>query len=418
MKKTGERKKKLTVELIEKLKPLPEGNYTVWDSDLRGFGVRVNRDATKTFILYYRVRGNRQQRRASLGRYGDVKLEAARLKAQGWLGEVAGGGDPAGRIYEERNIETFDQLADRYLRDYAEVHKKAGSVREDRRNLEVLIRPALGRKQVNAINQADIARFHTSLRATPIQANRCLALLSKMFAVAADWGVMPRGLNPAQGVKKFKEKKRERYLTPDELARLGAALEAAEETEGAVVVDALRLLLLTGARHSEIQRCRWEWIDEAEARIDLPDSKTGAKKILLPPAALEILKRMREAAAGSAWLIPGRIKDVPHNLQKPWERIRVAAGLEDVRIHDLRHTAASVGVSLGLGLPVIGGLLGHTKASTTQRYAHLANDPARAAAAAIGDTLSAALSARVQVIDITRPEKETEKQESQAEGGR
>ena len=224
------------------------------------------------------------------------------------------------------------------------------------------------------------------MRETYCSANRTVALLSKMFNLAEKWGLRPDGSNPCRHVEKYPERKRRRFLSDEELARLGATLEAAEReaVELPSIVAALRLLVLTGARMGEVLSLRWEHVDRVRGVLRLTDSKTGAKEIPLGNAALDVLDGIKRTT--SPWVIAGRDPKKPLvNLNKAWRRIRERAGLEDVRVHDLRRTAASAGASAGLSLETVGQLLGHTQAATTKRYAFLFDDEKRAAA----ETMSA-----------------------------
>lgn len=226
------------------------------------------------------------------------------------------------------------------------------------------------------------------MRATPYAANRMLALLSKIMNLAEKWGARPDGSNPCRHVERFKEKRRQRFLAPAELVELGKVLAATERenVEHPSVVPALRLLLFTGARRGEVLGLKWEHVDWANQCLNLPDSKTGAKTIHLNPPALEVLKALEQGrAAESPWVIRGRVKGRPLVvLPHAWERIRTRAGLAGVRVHDLRHSFASVAAANNASLPIIGALLGHTQPATTARYAHLAADPLREAAERVG----------------------------------
>jgi integrase len=243
------------------------------------------------------------------------------------------------------------------------------------------------------VTRADIARLHHSLSATPYQANRLLAVLRKLFNWAEARGYRQDASNPCRHVERNPEKARERFLSAAELARLGAALDEAGRA-GEVspwMVAAMRLLVLTGARLSEILTLRWDHVALDRAELRLPDSKTGAKTIHLPPPAVELLAALPRLA-GNPFVICGR-REGRHlvNLEKPWRAVRARAGLDDVRLHDLRHSFASVAAAGGMSLPVIGALLGHSQPATTARYAHLAADPLKAAAAAIGERLAGAM---------------------------
>jgi integrase len=265
----------------------------------------------------------------------------------------------------------------------------------------------LGGRKVHSVNRQDIAKIHHSLRETPFQANRVLALLSKMFNLSERWGLRPDNTNPCRHVERFKEKKRERYLSTEELARLGAALREAEEegSELPSVITAIRLLIFTGARLSEILELEWENVDLEIGAFRVPDSKTGFKLIILGTPAMEVLK-VTPQIMDNPYVCPGQ-KAGSHlaSLYRTWQRIKQKANLKNVRPHDLRHSFASVGAGAGLGLPVIGALLGHKEAATTQRYAHLAADPLRRAADLISVEIDRAMKQeprRGQVIELKK----------------
>ena len=210
-----------------------------------------------------------------------------------------------------------------------------------------------------------------------------------MFNLAEMWGLRPDGSNPCLHVKRFKEEKRERYLSAEEFQRLGKVLdeilEDGSETRSAVA--AIRLLMLTGCRLSEIQKLRWEYADLDAGELRLPDTKTGGRAVPLAPSAVRLLESLPRGE-DNPWVIAGKKRDsYLTDLQHPWRRIRERAELPDVRIHDLRHSFASRALALGEGLPMIGKLLGHTQVQTTARYAHLARDTVKASAARIGDSV-------------------------------
>ncbi len=245
------------------------------------------------------------------------------------------------------------------------------------------------------MHRLDVVRFHNSLGKTPYQANRVLAVLSKMFNLAERWGLRPDGSNPVRHVDRFRERKRERFLSETELARLGKTLAEAEAagTERPPTIAAIRLLVFTGCRLSEILSLRWEHVDFERRCLRLADSKTGPRVVPLNAPALKVLAELEQG--DTPWVIRGRKQAAPLvNLGKPWRRIREGAELGDVRIHDLRHSFASVAAGSGHSLVVIGALLGHRQATTTHRYAHLSDDPVRTASEVVGARIEAAMAAR------------------------
>jgi integrase len=247
--------------------------------------------------------------------------------------------------------------------------------------------------KVADITRSHIANLHYEMRETPGAANRVLALLSKMFNLAEQWGYRPDTTNPVRHVERYKEKKLERFLSSEEFARLGDVLAECERTQSEYpsVIAAIRLIIFTGARVSEILELRWKDVDFEHMCLRLPDSKSGAKVIYISSPALSVLDGM-ERYESNPFVIVGR-EPMSHlvNLRKPWSRIRKQADLDDLRLHDLRHSFASIGAGLGISLPIIGKMLGHTQAATTQRYAHLAADPVREATDKIGEVIAKAL---------------------------
>ena len=246
--------------------------------------------------------------------------------------------------------------------------------------MTLFIDPAIGEMRISEVERKDIAKLHFDMRDKPYQANRTLGVLSKMFSLAEVWGLRPDGSNPCRHVKRYKENKRERFLSPEETERLCEVLAEAED-EMPSAVAAFRLLLLTGCRLSEVQFLRWEYVKDD--CIELPDAKTGSWVVPLGPEACAVLAALPREE-DNPWVITGGLPG-SHitDLQKPWRRIRARAGLEDVRIHDLRHRYASRALALGESLTMIGKLLGHTQVQTTARYAHLARDSIQTAAARV-----------------------------------
>ena len=358
-----------------------------WDDDLPGFGVRIRSSGRKYYIVQFRADG--RLRRITLGRHGAVPTETARRRAMAAISEAKGGGDPATARDARRGAPTMKQLGKRFLEEYVPDHCKPSTAYEYGRSVNFFISPRIGSRKVRDIKRSDIAELHHALRETPYQANRTLGVLSKMFSLAEMWGWRPDGSNPCLHVKRYKEEKRERFLNAEEFARLGHVLDDTlrdgSETHSSVM--AIRLLMLTGCRLSEIQKLRWEHVDLEAGELRLPDSKTGGRAVPLAPSAVQLLESLPRDE-DNPWVIAGR-KPGSHltDLQHPWRRIRAQAELDDVRIHDLRHSFASRALALGEGLPMIGKLLGHTQVQTTARYAHLARDTVKASAARIGDSI-------------------------------
>jgi len=385
---------KLTKRIIDATKPAFDHDVFRWDAELRGFGLRVKPTGVKSYILQYRTMIG-ISRRVTIGQHGRLTADEARRLAKIQLGRVARGDDPAAEKVSARGGISFSAFAERYFSDHAATKKKPSSVRMDRINLRKHILPILGRKRLDTLGRADVIRLHQSMRATPGAANRCLALLSKMMNLAERWGERPDASNPCRHVEKYRENKRNRFLLAAELARLGAACQRCEKdgTIGPSFLALVRLLIFTGARLSEIQKARWEWVDFEAGVLRLPDSKSGAKTIMLPAPALDMLTRLVRVD-GNPYIITGKGNRYLVDVWKPWAILREVAELKDARLHDLRHSFASIGAAGGMSLNIIGGLLGHRQTQTTLRYAHLATDPLRAAANQIANNIAATMNPR------------------------
>jgi integrase len=309
------------------------------------------------------------------------------------LGEVAVGRDPAIDRDKAKADKTLNAVLDRFMAEHVAPKRKASTAREYQRIAKLYIVPSLGRRLLSEITRQEIAKLHHALLQKPYQGNRVLALLSKFFNWAEKHGFRPDGSNPCRHVEKYPETRRERFLSEVELARLGDALRAAEREKTAQpwAIAAIRLLTFTGARLSEILTLKWEYVNLEHSMLLLPDSKTGRKAVHLNAPALAVLQNTPRLE-GNCYVICGE-KAGHHlvNLEKPWRRIRQTAGLDDVRLHDLRHSFASVGAASGHSLVIIGKMLGHSQPGTTARYAHLADDPVKAANDAVGARIAAAM---------------------------
>lgn len=387
---------KITKRELDALQSDGEKPVFLWDGALSGFGVRALASGKKSFIVKYRTNGGGRsapQRWLTLGTYGQLTLDQARLLAQRALAAVAEGADPQGIKFNQRVAPDLSDVWTRFETDILPSRKpKTG--KEYRSQWNNLIESKFGKRKVESITPDEIDRFHKSLRATPYQANRVLALLKRLMGLAEGWGMRTPGTNPCSRIEQFKERARERYLNAKELKSIGKAIDAlvAEKSISASSGHAIELLALTGARLSEILNSRWEWIDFKSGIISLPDSKTGEKPIYLSKAAVEVLKRQKPIAGKSRFVFPSPKMDKPMvNLRKAWVQVCERAKLEGVRLHDLRHTVASIAVGQGASLPLIGRLLGHTQAQTTMRYAHVDIDPALKAANEVGTTIQQAM---------------------------
>lgn len=383
----------------------------LWDSEVTGFGLKITPAGRKIYICQYRLGGGRRGavKRYTIGAHGSPwTVGDARGEAKRILGIVATGGDPAGEKQDARRAATIAELCDAYLNDGCAT-KKASTIATDRGRIERHIKPLLGKKKAAAVTRADIRRFlqdvatgrtaadvKTKRRGRAIvkggqgTATRTVGLLGGIFSYAVDRGIIRD--NPVRGVKRFPDRKGERFLSDAELAKLGIAIrEFGAEGANPQALAIIKLLIFTGARKGEIEGLQWNEVDLEAGLLRLSDSKTGQKAILLNPPALQVLSGV-ERPGKSPFVFPaGRGNGHFEGVVKVWRKVRARASLPDVRLHDLRHSFASVAVANGASLPVIGALLGHGNAATTARYAHLSNDPLRAANERVGRQLATAL---------------------------
>ncbi|MFC1672657.1 tyrosine-type recombinase/integrase [Pseudomonadota bacterium] len=369
---------KLTKRTIDAAQADVERDYFIWDDDMPGFGLRVLKSGKKTYQIQYRKGG--RTRRNSIGMHGTITPDEARKIAKEKLGRVAKGDNPAEERAIHRGASSVADVCERFMNEYVPAHCKETTAKEYRRSVDMFIKPVIGTRKVPDIIRTDIAKLHHDLRDKPYQANRTLGVLSVIFNQCEIWGLRPDGSNPCRHVKKYTEIKRERFLSEDELKRLWETLDECERdgSESAAACNAYRLLILTGCRLGEIQTLKWDYIKEDG--IYLPNSKTGAKKVYIGQAVHDTLAKIKRIE-DNPYVIPGTVEG-QHltDFQRPWRRVRNKAGLEDLRIHDLRHSFASFGLASGLSLAEIGKLLGHSQVQTTARYAHLAEKAAQRAA--------------------------------------
>lgn len=388
MEATPTKRMKLTKRVVEGLGPEPR-EYVVWDQEVPNFGVRVSPKGIRCYMVKYRAGG--QQRRTRLGRHGSITVDDGRKRAKEILGLVARGEDPGQRLAERRQSPTVADLAERFMSEHVLPRRKPKTAKDYRLCIRRIVDSSLGPKRVCDLEARHLIEFHSSMVQTPCLANRTLAVLSKMLNMAEKWGLRPRRSNPCGDVEKYNERERNRFLESGEYRRLWETLAELEAERPAMrpALNAIRLLVLTGCRLSEIQTLRWEHV--RETALELPDGKTGARRVPLCPAAIAVLGSI-ERLPDNPYVITGtRPGQHLTDLERPWRRIRARAGLDEVRIHDLRHSFASAAVANGESLPMIGKLLGHKQVQNTARYAHLADDPVHAAATRVGGAIAAAI---------------------------
>ncbi|MBM3468010.1 MAG: site-specific integrase [Alphaproteobacteria bacterium] len=372
---------KLTKKYVESIKPHKTDELLIWDCEIKGFGLRVYPTGRRTYFVQYRNEFQRT-RRKKIGVHGTVTAEEAREIAKGLLGDVAKGSDPSQETHLRKTRPSVSDLANQYLEVHAKTNKRPKSFREDQQMLEKIILKRWPDKKVEEITTQDVQYLHHDLRKTPYMANRVCALLSKMFNIAIHWKW--RTDNPVNGVSKYQEQKRNRWLDEEELKRLGLSLASYPNQN---VANAIWLLVLTGSRRNEVLRATWDQFDLEKGIWTKPAHTTKQKRMEYLPLSQQTIALLQEMkkASQSNFLFPSKIDGQPiQDIKKSWATILERASLENVRLHDLRHTHASHLVSSGLSLSIVGKLLGHTQAATNQRYAHLADAPLRQAVELFG----------------------------------
>ena len=336
---------KITKRTVDVLVPA-ERERIVWDDDIKGFGVRVHPTGRKVYIVKYRHEG--RSIKVTIGPHGPVTPAAARVKAAEIVTLAKTGRDLEGRTPRARGSVTMADLARRFMDEYAPAHLKPSTARLYRKIIANRILPRLGKRRVSDIGKSDVVALHHDMRDVPGHANRTLGVLSRMLTLAEVWEMRPEGVNPCRHVKKYPEHKRERFLSDDEYRRLGVALRDSERAGfvSPAAVAAIRLLMLTGCRSGEILSLRWDYVDLDMGELRLPDSKTGAKVVHLGDPAIGVLRGIPRKE-GNPWVLPG-LKPGKHiaYLHDSWRRILDRAGIENLRIHDLRHSCASIGYRL------------------------------------------------------------------------
>ena len=359
-----------------------------WDRDLPGFGVRVYRSGARVYLVQGRGPGG--SKRIAVGRHGVISADEARRRGAMLLTRIKAGEEPEPRSGAEAEP-TVAELAKRYLSEHVAVRCKPNTARGYRQVIDTHVLPVLGKLPISALGREHVADLRYRLRRTPTAANQAVETLSRMLNQAEAWGLVPPGGNPCRFVAKYRTRRLERFLTEEEFRRLGGTLDTLE-AEGRVPVHAaaaLRLLMLTGCRCSEIMTLRWDDVHLEANEIRLRDSKTGPRVVPLSPGATRVLESLPRAA-GNPWVIAGRRPGMRlTHIAYHWYRVRERARLDDVRIHDLRHSFASRALALGESLSMIGKLLGHSKIQTTARYAHLARDSVKESAARVAASIGA-----------------------------
>jgi len=379
---------KLSKTVVERIKAADQ-DVVVWDNTLPGFGVRVKPSGVRSYVIQYRNRNTSTSRRLTIGQHGPLlTLDQAKKQARAMLADAMRGEDPVEIRKTARRAPSIADLAVDYLERHAVPKKRPKSVRDDRAMLDNIILPKLGAKKVDAIGRRDVEAIQVGMKDRPYQANRVLSLLSKMFNLAIEWKWRPD--NPAKGIERYQEQKRERWLSDEELRHLCAVLDEHPNTRAA---NAVRLQLLTGARLGEVLTSRKEDFDLHRGIWTKPSHQTKQKRtehLPLSAQALILVTLIIETSdAGSPFLFPGNKPGQPlHEIKKFWSVVLREAGIVNYRRHDNRHTYASHLVSSGLSLEIVGRLLGHTTATTTKRYAHLADDPLRAATDQFGSKIA------------------------------
>jgi integrase len=417
-------KVRITPTLLAALEPKIDGEYTVHDKAVPGFGVRVRSSGVKTFIASYRLPGGRRGavRRYTIGpAEGTIAIQDARAEARRIIAEAQLGNDPAGEKARKRREWTVEELCKAYFEAGAN-NNKASTIGRDKGRVQRHIVPLLGKMRATEVTQADVERMvraivqgktavdvRTKKRGRAIvlggegAARRVVGLLGSLFSFAMRQQIRPD--NPARGIRRGRDKKMERFLSSAEMARLGDALRVSE-TEGLnpKALNIIRLLIFTGARKTEIAALKWSEVDLERGLLALAESKTGQKALVLPAPAVAILSELARDDASQFVFPADEVDGFFQGTQKIWEKVRKKAGLSDVRLHDLRHSFASAALATGAALPMIGKLLGHSSVQTTARYAHLADDPVRRAADRTASGIAKALEGKTKakVIKLSR----------------
>lgn len=390
---------RITEKIIRSLKAPHAGSRILYDEEIPGFGVRITANSVISFVLDYRI--NERKRRYTIGRYPELSAAAAREEAIQLRGGLRTGEDPLAEKEHRREAPTIEDLFNDYMERHAKIYLRPNTIRSNESMARNDVLPKIGKIKVADLKRRDVEELHQSLKDSPYQANRVRALLSKMLNLAKHWEW--RADNPCEGVPKYREEKRDRWLSTEEIEHLCDALDKHPNQSSA---NAIRLMLLTGARKGEALTATW-----AEFNLELgvwtkPSHHTKQKRtehVPLSAPAVQLLVSMKEKS-DSPYLFPGEVAGKPtQEIKRVWMALCKQAHLKNVRLHDLRHTYASHLVSSGMSLPIVGRLLGHTQPQTTARYAHLADDPLRQATNRFASIVAAARSRkRADVVPLHR----------------
>lgn len=391
-------KGKITKRLVDTALVSGHKPLFIFDTELAGFILKVTPAGHRSYQVRYRMGGRSTPLKTyTLGKHGALSPDQARRLAQSIIGDVRRGIDPAAakalKRAEDRGARTVAALSIDFLAIYGEAKLKPRSLIEYRRAFVKHINPSIGHIKVRDVTHGDVERLHHVMRTMGPTANRSVAALSKFFSWAIRCGYRPDRNNPCKGLEKYKEQARERYLAPAEISAVGEAIRACEHANVITPWHAglFRCLMLTGMRRDELRTLEWRWVDLERKVFTLPDSKTGRRDIPIAAPVQQILSALPRIE-GNPFVFCGARPGQPIiNIAKAWKRVLKAAGIAHARPHDLRHTAASIGVAAGASLLLIGGVLGHKNSKTTERYSHLSDDPVRATTEAIAERVAKAL---------------------------
>jgi integrase len=420
---------KLTKRLVESLKP-GVADLVIFDELVPGFGVRVMPSGVRSYLVQYR-NAQRRSRRLTLGKHGVLTVDQARDKARKILGAARDGRDPVAEKRAFLEAPTVTELLDRYLAEHVDKRNRPSTAAEVRRLVDRHIRPELGTHKVAAVTTRDIEALHRSLSETPRQANFVLAVCSKAFALAETWQDRPQGSNPCRGIERYPEQHRERFLSGDELVRLGVVLRLAvsqglpwsdkvkrskhlakpenrRSVYPRVTTAAIELLLYTGCRLSEVLNLEWSRVDLTENVIMLRETKAGKPQIVIISAPARRVLEELASVPKARWVLPSRDEaERPLSktaIEQAWQRLRSAAKLDDVRLHDLRHTVGTYAGQTGANAFLVRDLLRHSNLAMTGRYVNRADDPVRILSDQVAQRIEAGLSGRpaAKVVELKR----------------